>query len=98
MSLFRRKPKSPSKLDRQLALALAEDAMARVQQNPEPPRFCTRAGKVAHFVTDGRSACPDMAGWTDWDLSDEGRGRAYTLPLCRRCQTAHERRRGAGAA
>jgi hypothetical protein len=98
MSRFRRKPKSPSKLDRQLALALAEDAMARVQQNPEPPRFCTRAGQVAHFVTDGKSACPDLAGLTDWDLSDDGRARAYTLPLCRRCQAVHEQQRGSGAA
>ena len=83
--------KRGTRLERLLAQAALEDAMARVQATPR--RAYTKSGKVAHLLgPDGHALCPIMREWPEsvWlgDGSDEERERAATLPVCAGCERA----------
>ena len=89
MRLFRRKRKP--QLPRQLAMAVVDDALARVQQpgpparTPAPGRICTGKSRYAHFPRPEaplRPLCPaGNSGKAQWVYSP----RAYYLDLCAKC-------------
>lgn len=90
---WRPRRKRGTRLERILAAAALEDAMARAQAPPVPVRAYTKSGRVAHLLgPDGRALCPTMAEWPPevWlgKGSDEERARAVSLPACRGCEHA----------
>ena len=80
-----------TRLERLLAAAALEDAMARAEAGPR--RAYTRSGRVAHLLgPDGHALCPPMSEWPAevWlgTGSAEETERAAALPVCVGCERA----------